>query len=147
MLPTWIVLSRLSRDTTPGRQLAADQFVQSIVGGTETAAGQHRTGFEVAYGLLSPPRRESVPFDVFFERWSRLFDDRGFIVDFVRVSDHDARGTARDPISYLLFLGGEQQDHAKLETIRIDLVLARYEKQYAIADYTLTDVPNPRAAR
>jgi hypothetical protein len=146
-VPAWVVLSRLGREEGPGRQRIGEQFIQAIVAGTASPSGGGATGFESAWRMLAPELRESLPFDVFFETWSRTFDERGFVVDHVRVTDQKARGTREDPISYLLFLGGEGQDHAKLETVRLDLVLARRDDRFTIARYTLTDVPNPRAAR
>jgi hypothetical protein len=125
-VPAWVVLSRFPREPQSGRQRAAEQFVQAIVAGSAVEPGRTRTGFETAYALLSPAKREALPFDVFFEDWSRLFEERGFIVDHVRVTEWDARGLSQ-PVSYLLFLGGEQEEHAKLDTVRLDIFLQRLQ--------------------
>ena len=90
----------------------------------------------------STSRREAVPFDVFFEDWSRLFEVRGFIVDQVRMTDYDAR-----PVSYMLFLGGEEE-HAKLDTVRLDIFLQRVQwHRFSVGEDVGHDVPNPRAQR
>jgi hypothetical protein len=145
-LPASLVLKGPAPDRTRYWEIAADRFVAGIALGSGTD-DEGRTGFASAYDLLTESRRETLPFDVFFEEWSRLFDERGFVVDRVRDGNHQARGRSGDPICYLLFLGGEQQDHSKLSTIRLEITLLRNGTRYTVSSYKLRDVPNPRATR
>jgi hypothetical protein len=149
-LPAAIIFVRSRPDRSHGAEIAADQFMDAIVAGSSQAAGQGgKTGYQFAYDMLSEKMRASMPFDVFFENWSRLFDQRGYVVDRIRVVDRDAADEPRRwmTTSYLLFLGGEQQDYAKLNTVQIELKLRRQRMDYFIENYSLRDVPNPRATR
>ena len=149
-LPAAIIFVRSRPDRSHGGEIAADQFMDAIVAGTAQMEGQgDKTGYQVAYDLLSEKLRASMPFDVFFENWSRLFDQRGFVVDRVRAGDRetDDEPSAWMSVSYLLFLGGEQQDYSKLNTVQVDLRLRRQRMNYFVENYALRDVPNPRATR
>jgi hypothetical protein len=137
-----------------GDLVVAEQFVAAIAAGTaEVAPG--RTGFDAAYALLSASKRESLPYDMFFEDWTRLFDDAGFIVEHARDRERepigDEEGTRRNraAIAHLLFLGGEQEDHARLRTVRLEIT-PRFEGahgRWEVAEYAVREVANPRAAR
>src|SRR5262245_26310732 len=80
-LPATLLVMRDRSDASPRAWEAADAFVHGITLGTGVESGSGgKTGFEVAYDILSARKREELPFDVFFEDWRRTTDSRGTIV-------------------------------------------------------------------
>jgi hypothetical protein len=151
-LPATLLLLR-PKENEPLREEKADEFVRNIVAGTAPSAGDSgQTGYAAAYEVLSQQRRDAIPFDVFFEEWSHLLDQKGFIVDYVRTSEPRAvRERRNEPtvMKYILFLGGENQDHATLETVELKLNMTFNWKlgRYEVSDFSRNNVPNPRATR
>lgn len=144
-VPAVLLLMRDEVDRVAVWDVTSDRFVEAIALGAGMEHGGSRTGLAIAYDLLSEEKRNAVPFDIFFEEWTRLFDERGFIVEKHRSPQKDARGRARDPIEHLLFLGGEHDDHGRLTTMKLSLLMTRGGA--SVNDYTLVAVPNPRATR
>lgn len=150
-LPATLLLLR-RHQFDPSREEKADEFVKNVVSGTNPSPGDpSKTGYAAAYEMLTDARREAMPFDVFFEDWSRLLASKGFIVDSVRTSDPRVADRRIDSgvVKYVLFLGLENQEHATLETVELKLNmtfnwnLSRYE----VSEMSRTNVPNPRATR
>jgi hypothetical protein len=147
---TLLLLKRNHFD--PSREEKAEEFVKNVVMGTGPSRGEpSKTGYAAAYEMLTEARREAIPFDVFFEEWSRLLASKGFIVDYVRTSDPRAADRRLDSgvVKYVLFLGLENQDHATLETVELKLNMTFNWKlsRYEVSEMTRTNVPNPRATR
>jgi hypothetical protein len=150
-LPTVLLLAK-RQEWVPTREEPAESFVRglALANGVESGPAG-RTGFAAAYAQLSERRKEDMPFDVFLEDWSRLLDAKGFVVDYVRTSEpHPVRRNRADgDVSFLLFLGGEKQDHASLETVELKLAMKFNWKNgtFEVSDYSRNHVPNPRATR
>jgi hypothetical protein len=150
-LPATLLLMK-PKEVEPSREEKADEFVRNLAEGSNpVGSGPGQTGYAAAYDLLADRRREAIPFDVFFEEWSRLLDSKGFIVDYVRTSEPRLRDPRREPrvVKYVLFLGGENQDHATLGTVELKLNMTFNWKlgRYEVSEFSRTDVPNPRATR
>jgi hypothetical protein len=150
-LPATLLLMKPNEDE-PSREEKADEFVRNLVAGSNPVGrGPGQTGYAAAYDLLVDRRREAIPFDVFFEEWSRLLDSKGFIVDYVRTSEPRARDPRMEArvVKYVLFLGGDNQDHATLETVELKLNMTFNWKlgRYEVSEYSRANVPNPRATR
>lgn len=147
---TLLLLKRHHFD--PSREEKADEFVKNVASGTSPSPGDpSKTGYEAAYEMLTEARRDAMPFDVFFEDWSRLVASKGFIIDSVRTSDPRAAERRMDSgvVKYILFLGLENQEHATLETVELKLNMTFNWKltRYEVSEMTRTPVQNPRATR
>jgi hypothetical protein len=150
-LPAALILVKRDR-VEPTREEKADEFVKHLVTGTAPVPGDsEHTGYAAAYELLAERRRDATPFDVFFEEWSRLLDSKGFIVDYVRTSDSRASDRRMDAgvVKYVLYLGGNNQDHATLDTVELKLNMTFNRKlgRWEVSELSRADVPNPRATR
>jgi hypothetical protein len=150
-LPTTLLLLR-RHEVPPTREEPAEAFVRGLQLASAVESGPAgRTGFAQAYDLLTDKKKEEVPFDVFLEDWSRLLDAKGFVVDSLRTSEPRPvqRNRADGDVAFLLFLGGERQEHATLETVELRLKMKFNWKtgSFEVSDYSRNHVPNPRATR
>jgi hypothetical protein len=149
-LPATLLLLKRN-DAYPTREGPADAFVRGLVTGSAVEGTAGKTGYTTAYELFSDRRKDALPFDLFFEEWARLVDSKGFIVDYVRTSEVRPQNGSTQPgeVKYVLYLGGDTQDHATLETVelRLNMVFNWRVGRFEVADYSLKHVPNPRATR
>jgi hypothetical protein len=150
-LPTLLLMFRGQPKERQTADATAETFVRALTHGSSPAEGApDRTGFQAAHDLLADGKRDALPFDVFFDEWRRLTDSHGMIVDSVRTSEMSREWTSESrDVTYLLFLGGENQEHADLVTMEIKLSMAydRKNRRFVISNYSRTHVPNPRATR
>jgi hypothetical protein len=152
-LPTMLLVFRGQPRELHTAEATADKFVRAITAGSSAPEGvQGKTGFQVAHELLSADKQEALPFDVFFDEWRRLTDSHGLVVDSYRKSEiprHDPFTRESRDVTYVIFLGGENQEHADLATIEVRLKMAwdRKIRRFVINSYSAAHVPNPRATR
>src|SRR5262249_41872261 len=133
-------------------EAVSDRFVRGITLGSGPGGEPGGlTGFQLAHDLLATKKRDTLPFDVFFDDWQRLIDSHGLVVDSLRTSATPREPDTREPrdVTYLLFLGGETQDHALLATVELKLSMAwnRTLGRFVVTEYVRNSVPNPRASR
>ncbi len=149
-----IMVFRDRGDRGPRHEDVAELFVQRIglANGYVKGSGAKPedapvTGLRAAWDMLMPEKQLDVPFDVFVEDWTKLFDARGFVRD-VRFASKRS-GNRKWPrgfvLGYTLLLGNENSRHDELGALLLEVNLVRDDKSYKIADYAVSDTVNPAA--
>ncbi len=150
---TGFLYLRDRREHAPGFLDVADLFAQRLAAANKPCAGAAKpgetppTGYQAAWDLLSDAKKTEMPFDVFYEDWSKLFDARGYIVD-VRRAQRSAVRTKWSrgrTVAFTLLMGSDSSRHEDLSALLLELNLREENDRFTVTDYAFSDIPNPSA--